>query len=86
MKRVIATNEIPDETTYVDGSAHGAGTEIDFSTDNGATFASPDAVMVERDGAQIVASAKDYTTIRWRFAPALEPGEKSYVSFNVRLN
>ena len=82
---VVITNPLPVNTEYLDGTAFGAGTEISFSTDGGQSFARPENLAVLADGTEVPAQAKDYTAIRWVFAPELAPGEKSYVSFNVRL-
>ena len=81
---IVITNPIPEATEYLDGTAFGAGTEIVFSTD-GVSFADPAELVVEEAGTEAPASAKDYKTIRWVFAPELEPGETGNVSFNVRL-
>ncbi len=81
---VVITNPIPESTEYLDGTAFGAGTEIVFSTD-GESFAAASELMVEEAGSEVVASAKDYATIRWIFSPELKPGETGHVSFNVRL-
>lgn len=82
---VVITNPLPANTEYLDGTAFGAGTDISFSTDGGQSFANPDELLVLADGVETLAQARDYTTIRWVFAPELAPGEKSHVSFNVRL-
>ena len=79
---IVITNPIPDNTEYLDGTAFGSGTDIVFSADAGSSFASPDEVTDETDS---LVGSKDYTTIRWVFQPALEPGQESHVSFNVRL-
>lgn len=81
---IVITDAIPAHTEYLDGTAFGAGTEIWFSVD-GEMFASPADLSVVKDGAEMAAAAKDYRSIRWAFAPALEPGDSGYVSFNVRL-
>ncbi len=81
---IVITNPIPENTEYLEDTAFGAGTVIVFSLD-GETFAVPEALKVMEGGVEVSASAKDYQAIRWTFAPALEPGESSHVSFNVRL-
>lgn len=81
---VVITNPIPEETEYLDGTAFGSGTDIVFSVD-GENFAAPEALTVIQAGVETPASAKDYTSIRWVFRPALEPGETGNVSFSVRL-
>ena len=82
---VVITNPIPENTVYLEGTAFGAGTRITFSVDGGGNFGDPDQLNVTREGLERPAIAEDYTTIRWVFEPELAPGEKSYVSFNVRL-
>ena len=81
---IVITDAIPPHTQYLDGTAFGAGTDIDYSID-GETFAKPDALTVTQDGVKSPASAQDITAIRWTFSPALNPGESGSVSFNVRL-
>ena len=82
---IVITNPLPNNTVYIDGSAFGSGTVIEFSADDGDTFAPATELTVARDGTDVPASATDYTTIRWTFEPSLEAGEKSHVSFDVRL-
>ena len=78
---IVITDQIPEHTEYLTGTAYGSGTQVTYSLD-GDTFAAPEALETQ-DGA--LAKAADYSAIRWVFAPSLEPGESSYVSFNVRL-
>lgn len=80
---IVITNPIPQSTVYVDGTAFGSGTQILFSIDDGATFATP--AQLSQVSLEQPRSAKDYTTIRWQFEPVLTPGETGHVSFNVRL-
>ena len=81
---IVITDKIPEHTQYLDGTAFGAGTEVEFSVD-GELFASPANLVVTSEGASALASAKDYKSIRWTFGPALKPGATGHVSFNVRL-
>ena len=81
---IVITDAIPAHTEYLEGTAYGAGTEVQFSID-GEAFGNPDELNVVKEGAEVIASARDYRSIRWKFAPALEPGETGHVSFNVRL-
>lgn len=83
---VVITNPIPPQVIYLDGSAFGAGTDITFSADGGATFGKPDELMVTGDdGQQRLATPDEYTHVRWTFEPALEPGQKGSVFFRARL-
>ncbi|MEM7217256.1 MAG: hypothetical protein AAF515_02755 [Pseudomonadota bacterium] len=89
-KSVVITNPIPANTEYLDGTAGGKGSDIFFSIDSGARFGVPAGLVrtvAGNDGRDSVepANARDYTTIRWVYQPALEPGETGTVSFNVRL-
>ena len=78
------THPIPDNTEYLDGTAFGAGTDIEFSVD-GEAFAAADKLRVQRDGSEVPAQAADYAAVRWTFKPQLAAGDTGSVSFNVRL-
>lgn len=81
---IVITDAVPAHTEYLDGTAFGSGTQVRFSVD-GETFAGPADLSMVKEGVEVIASAKDYRSIRWTFGPALQPGERGYVSFNVRL-
>ena len=81
---IVITNPIPEVAEYVEGSAAGEDTAITFSVD-GETFAEPSGLMIERGDAQQIAEPSEYTSIRWAYQHALEPGESGTVSFAVRL-
>ncbi len=82
---IVITNPVPQSTEYIDGTAFGSGTEILFSADQGVTFGSGSKLKVLKQGAEQIASAREYTTIQWQFGSALGPGETGQVSFNVKL-
>lgn len=85
-ERVVVTDPIPAEVTYVDGSAFGAGTEIEFSVDGGKSWGQPAALRVKQaDGTERPASASDYTHIRWKLAAQVQPGQKGFVRFRAVL-
>ncbi len=84
-RSVVITNPIPVNTEYLEGSALGDTTEIQFSVDKGTAFATPAGLMIARNSSEAPANARDYTTIRWIYEPGLAPGETGMVSFNVRL-
>lgn len=83
--RVIVINPVPEHMTYVDKSAGGTGTVIDFSIDGGKTYAAPGKLTVMADGRQRPATAADYTHIRWTLKQPLVPGGKGNVSFKAML-
>ena len=82
---IVITNPIPETAEYLDGTATGADTQIEFSVDGGTSFASPESLTVVENGVQVPATAPHYTTIRFTFNGILGPGEGSAVSFDVRL-
>jgi len=81
---IVITDVVPAHTEYLDGTAFGAGTQVLYSVD-GERFAAPVDLSLVKEGVEVIASAKDYRSIRWTFGPQLQPGDSGYVSFNVRL-
>ena len=83
---VVIKNPIPEHMVYVDGSAQGKGTRIEFSADNGKTFAPAGKLLVkDKSGKERAATAADYTTIRWTIEKQLTKGAKGSVTFNARV-
>jgi uncharacterized repeat protein (TIGR01451 family) len=59
---------IPEHMRFVANSAVGAGAEVSYSIDGGHRFERPENLTVAAGGGQPhVASAAEYTHIRWRF-------------------
>ena len=84
--RVVITDPIPAEMTYVDGSADATGAELLFSVDGGFRFAPADQLTVaNEDGTSRPAVAADYTHVRWVFASPLAPAEQRSVRFLAQL-
>jgi uncharacterized repeat protein (TIGR01451 family) len=84
--RVVVTDPIPPEVAYVDGSAFGPGTEIEFSADGGKTWGLPATLKVKgADGKDRPAVAADYTHIRWKLAASVQAGQKGFVRFRAVL-
>lgn len=82
---VVITNEIATSLIYVDGSAFGPGMRIEFSVDNGKSFAAADELTVEEDGERRRATADDYTHIRWVMDNDLEAGAQAMARFAAVL-
>lgn len=83
---VVVTNPVPKQMSYVEGSAFGSGTDITFSVDGGKTYAKPNKLTVkDKDGKNIPATANDYTTVRWTFNFALEPGKEAAVWYRAKV-
>ncbi len=84
-ENIVITNPISGELTYVDGSAFGPGTEIEFSVDGGQTFASRDALTVTEDGKTRAAVADDFTHVRWVMQTELAAGAQGIARFSAVL-
>ncbi len=82
---VVITNPIPDSVEYLEGTAVGDDSEILFSVDGGASFASADRLAVVEGGVRLPAEARHYTAIRWIYGGILGSGEGGSVAFDVRL-
>lgn len=84
--RVVVSDPIPPEVTYVDGSAFGPGTEIEFSADGGKSWGAPATLKVKgADGTERAATAADYSHIRWKLGAPVGPGQKGFVRFRAVL-
>ena len=83
---VIITNPIDSNLTYVDGSAFGPGTEIEFSVDGGKTWGAPDALQVSDASGIRPAEAGDYTHVRWVVKNDLAAGGHGVVRFTAVLD
>ena len=83
---VVIDNPVPEHTTYVNQSAEGVDTRIDFSVDNGKTYGAPDKLTI-KDAAGNVrkATEADYTNVRWTLIKPLAAGGKGSVSFKVKI-
>ena len=82
---VVITNPISEDLTYVDGSAFGPGTVIQFSTDGGQNFAAADELTVIDDGASRPAGPDDFTHIRWVMQNELAVGAQGTARFTAVL-
>ena len=85
-ENVVITNPLPEQLTYVDGSAFGPGAEIVFSVDGGKTFAKSFDLVVSDDGVQRSATAQDFTHIRWVMANDIPAGSQGMSQFRARLD
>lgn len=85
-ENVVITNPISDNLTYLQGSAFGPGTVIEFSVDNGQSFAAPDELIVGTNGETRPAQVEDFTHVRWTMQNELEAGAQGMARFRARLN
>ena len=83
---VVISNPIPANMTYVDESASGVGTVIEFSIDDGATYGDKDTLkVVDSEGNERNAKPTDYTNVRWTVESALAPSATSSVEYRALL-
>jgi len=85
----VLVNPVPDNTLYVDGSAFGPGSDIDFSIDGGKHYKRPSLLTYEvkmGDGTveKRTASPEQYTHIRWTVSQ-IPAGKSGAASFQVRV-
>lgn len=66
LRNVAVVQSVPANTTYLADSAAGPGADVSFSVDGGRSFAPPQALTIEVEGAQQPAQAAQYTHIRWQ--------------------
>jgi len=83
---VTIMNPVPEHMTYVDRSAEGKSTRIDFSIDGGKTYAAPEKLVItDSQGKKRTALAKEYTHIRWVLTTPLAAGGTGSVSYRAQL-
>ncbi len=85
-ENVVITNPIPRNLTYVEGSAFGPGTVIEFSVDGGQSWSSPEQLTVPDNGGVRAARAEDFTHLRWVMQNELAAGAQGVARFRARLN
>jgi uncharacterized repeat protein (TIGR01451 family) len=84
-ENVVITNPIAESLIYVEGSAFGPGTIVQFSVDGGKTFADRESLTVIEDGVERPANANDFTHIRWVMQQDLAAGAQGVARFSAVL-
>lgn len=75
---------IPEHMRYIADSAVGAGAEVSYSVDGGHTFRRPESLaIVPVGGEPRLATAADYTHIRWRLKHVLQPKAMALARFRA---
>ena len=83
---VVITNPVPEHMLYIDKTAEGKGSKIEFSVDGAKTYAAPDKLRItDAQGKVRPALAGDYTHIKWTLSLPLAPGGQGSVSFKAHL-
>jgi uncharacterized repeat protein (TIGR01451 family) len=83
---VVIANPIPPAVVLREGSAFGAGTDIEFSADGGKTWGRTGEVRIKgADGIERTAGAADYTHLRWRVMSPVAPKATGFVRYRAVL-
>jgi len=82
---IVIANPIPEHTVYVQGSAKGLDTQVEFSVDNGKTYALPADLFIEKDGQRVQAETAEYTQVRWILNKPLAAGASTTVQYIVKI-
>lgn len=85
-ENVVITNPIAEELSYVDGSSFAPGMSVQFSVDDGSTFAVAADLTVTENGETRAAISEDYTHIRWVMQGELDTGSQGTARFAAILN
>ena len=83
---LVISNPVPDQMSYVSGSASGDFVQATFSIDGGKTFDLPDKLLVlDEEGRKKQAPPSMYTHVLFTRTSALAPGMTDEVSFRAVL-
>lgn len=87
-KNVVLDNPVPEDTTYVAGSAAGNNTDVLFSIDNGKTYSVPSQLnytvsLPSGKEEKRSVSPDRYTNIRWVMNNPIAPGTEGQVIYKV---
>lgn len=82
---IVITNPISDDLIYVNGSGFGPGADMQFSVDDGTTFAEASDLTVVEDGESRPAEARDFTHVRWVLKNSLDAGSQATARFAAVL-
>lgn len=83
---IVLVMPVPEEITYIEGSANNRLANADFSADGGTSFAPRQSLSItDADGTVRAAAADDITHVRWSVAKAIMPGETGQLWFRGTL-
>jgi len=82
----VINNPVPEQMTYIEKSAYGDDTKIQFSVDGGKSYDEPTKLFVKgNDGKMRKALPEDYTHIRWVLQKSLLPGSAGSVGYKAKV-
>jgi uncharacterized repeat protein (TIGR01451 family) len=77
---------VPAHMVYLADSAVGPGADVAYSVDGGLSFDAPDNLKITAaNGSVRVATAVDYTHIRWQLKGLLKADSTAFVRFRARV-
>lgn len=80
---VVIANPVPEQMTFIAGSALGVGTDIQYSLD-GKAFAAPAALTVRNaDGTSHTARPDEYRAVRWTYKAPFPAGTTAFVRYRA---
>lgn len=83
---ITITNPIPQQVSYLEGTARGDYCDIVFSADGGNSWGKPEQLKVRMaDGQWRVAQAGEYTHIRWQYQSELAAQQSGEISYQAKL-
>ena len=83
---VVINNPVPENMHYVAGTATGDSADIVFSVDGGQSFDKAENLKVmDEEGKERPATAKDYTHIRWNLVDSVATGAMGQVAYRAEL-
>lgn len=83
---VVIDNPVPENMRYVDKSAEGTGTRIDFSVNKGKSYGPLATLKITTSaGREKPATAADITSVRWTLEKPLPAGGKGSVSYRAKV-
>ena len=80
---VVIANPLPEQMTYVTGSATGTGADIAYSLDGKEFKGASDLTVRDADGTARAAHADEYRAIRWTYKHAFAPGATAFVRYRA---
>jgi uncharacterized repeat protein (TIGR01451 family) len=80
---VVIANPVPEQMTYVTGSATGTGADIAYSLDGKEFKGASDLTVRASDGTARAAHADEYRAIRWTYKNAFAPGATAFVRYRA---
>lgn len=83
---VAIDNPVPENMLYVDKSAEGTGTRIDFSVNKGKSYGPLATLKITtKAGREKPATAADISSVRWTLEKPLPAGGKGSVSYRAKV-